>query len=350
MKISYMIKREDFYRINHETLTRYFSDAKTERKLYIYPKLNAIITRRPNKAVRKYLYAEYKVQGSIVKKFLAFFYVRFMLNSFGLFAKKIRIPSTATNDTLIYPCNKKYRIFNFSKGTVEVIVKSGFPTRCLKQEIDFRKNVKEDFVLGLEEIKENGYVEKIVDGKPIARVKNCEDLKNKAYDLWQTYIADSIKIISSVDYANKLFGEMQTLIAALKEKGKKIDYFKTIKVAETLKAKINSFNEDVAVSFSHGDLQAGNIWAENGTGKLFIIDWESFSLRSVWYDKAVLFEEIRKDKEFEKYIKTLDLEHCTVFFEDFIYRLIELQDLPENYNSENYNVFIDKLARGLGCV
>ena len=73
MKISYMLKRENFYDVNEKTLRRYYSDCKSRKRLYIYPELNAIVTARPSRAVRNYLYTEYRVSGSFLKKIAVFF-------------------------------------------------------------------------------------------------------------------------------------------------------------------------------------------------------------------------------------------------------------------------------------
>ena len=140
MKISQMIKREDFYRINAETLDRYFgqyTDVKT--KLYVYPQLNAIITARPSKQVKEYLLCEYKVRGSYVKRMIASLYVEICLSSLGIMSShKYEVASDVTSDVLIYPCNKKYRIFDFAENVTEVIPKESFPLTNLKREIEFR--------------------------------------------------------------------------------------------------------------------------------------------------------------------------------------------------------------------
>ena len=74
MKISFMLKREDFYKINENTLEKYYQNSKNEKRLYIYPELNAIVTARPSKMVRNYLYTEFRVSGSPLKRLLVRIY------------------------------------------------------------------------------------------------------------------------------------------------------------------------------------------------------------------------------------------------------------------------------------
>ena len=47
-----MLEREDFYKINQETLNYFYTDDLHESILYIYPQLNAIVTKKPSKEVK----------------------------------------------------------------------------------------------------------------------------------------------------------------------------------------------------------------------------------------------------------------------------------------------------------
>ena len=87
MKISYMLEREDFYKINQETLNYFYTDDLHESILYIYPQLNAIVTKKPSKEVKRYLYVEYNVKSSFLKKVLVACYARISLNTWFLIFK-----------------------------------------------------------------------------------------------------------------------------------------------------------------------------------------------------------------------------------------------------------------------
>ena len=78
-----MLEREDFYKINQETLNYFYTDDLHESILYIYPQLNAIVTKKPSKEVKRYLYVEYNVKSSFLKKVLVACYARISLNTNG---------------------------------------------------------------------------------------------------------------------------------------------------------------------------------------------------------------------------------------------------------------------------
>jgi len=145
-----MLKRESFYEINEKTLGVFYKGQEKQKKLYVYPELNAIVTAHPSKKVKEYLYTEYRVSGSLLRRIAVKLYATVMLNSGGLLAsKKLAIKNGADKDTLIYPCNKKYRIFNFKRNTVSVTPKYGFSTVDLKNEIAFRSQNSADFIPSL---------------------------------------------------------------------------------------------------------------------------------------------------------------------------------------------------------
>lgn len=342
MKISYMLKRENFYDINEKTLKKYYDGCNASKKLYIYPELNAIITARPSKAVKKYLYTEYRVSGSFLKRIAVRAYAFAMLNSFGLLAaKNVELPTSAGRDTLIYPCNKKYRIFDFDKNTVSVTPKEGFPTGDLINEIEFRKNANADFVPSLISYSDNGYTERIIDGYPVARSVDRErELSDRAYSIWETYFAPFRQSVDCGQYAEELLAEIDLLLGELEDLAKSVDRGKVFSLAEKLSNEMCACGGKITLSLSHGDLQSGNIWVENGTDKIYIIDWESYGTRSVEYDRATLYDGIRKVDKLADYVKLKDATCATVLLEDIVFRLKELKNLPEDFGAEDFERYI----------
>lgn len=338
MKISYMLKREDFYAINERTLGGYYKECNTEKNLYIYPELNAIVTARPSRAVRKYLYTEYSVSGSALKRLLVKAYTFLMLHSGGLFAaRRVRLKSDPDRDTLIYPCNKKYRIFDFKSGTVSVIAKSGFPTGDIKNEIEFRKGATADFIPRLLSFSEDGYTEKIIDGYPVARAADRQgELSDRAYKIWQDYTAPHSEVAVSREYAESLLSEINSLLAELSARGKNVDTDAVTSIAERLAGEMCECCDTVTLTLSHGDLQPGNIWVENGSDKIYIIDWESYGKRSAGYDEATLYRGIRRISGLCEFVKLRDGESATVLLEDIVFRLRELINLPEDFGAEDF--------------
>ena len=340
MKITEMLQREDFYQVNEDTLSEYYAGQGTKSRLYIYPRLNAIVTKQPSKKVKDYLLTEYDIRGNIFKKVAAQCYVQMCLSTGGRMAdQSIELPNNATADTLIYPCNRKYRIFNFEKQTVDVQIKSGFPTDQLKHEIEFRAKKEElpEFVPALISYTDLGYKEQIIDGRALARITdNFKDYKEEAYSQLLKYSEKFHTDICGEEYAVRVAEELE------KFQTKSIPCKKLIKKLTSIISRI----PQIMITFSHGDLQPGNIWIESGTQKIYIIDWESWGIRSVFYDKAVLFDCLRPG-DINDYLKA-DLpcdEKAVVLLEDLVFQLEEYKSLPGKFGKEELEAYIRKVMK-----
>lgn len=349
MKISYMLKREDFYKINEQTLQSFFKGKDNkETTLYIYHHLNAIIKRFPSREVKKYIYTEYSVNASLLKKLLVWGYTRLCLNTLGLFcAKKITVPAEISSHVLIYPCNRKFRIFDFKENTVSVITKNGFSNQSLQNEINFRtKCTPCKFILPVESYTDKTYTERIIDGVPLARLsENQAALEQEALKLWHAYSQDTRKVLRASQYALVLQKQIVEFTDKIKSAKPSVDIEKALGVANNRLDFLKSSDTEVETIQSHGDLQRGNIWIENKTEQIYIIDWESVQQRSIWYDEAVLYEDIRKPDCFDEFAKVKDVRHTVVILEEIIYRMNELCELPFDYGTEDFNFFISKLEK-----
>ncbi|MBE6732987.1 MAG: hypothetical protein E7561_03215 [Ruminococcaceae bacterium] len=333
MKITYMRLCEDFDRINKETLNSFYTNSDKETDLFVYPELNAIIVRNPSKKVKKFIYTEYSVSGSIFKRIAVWCYIRLLLNSFGLLASsRIRQKGDIGSSVLLYPCNKKYRIFDFASNTVTVLTKSGFPNSAIKEEIDFRNNHKVDFILPLKNFKENQYTEEIIDGMPLARIKNDkEQYIETANKIWREYASKYDKEISPKEYCDIINKSLSEKLEILKSN---IEDGAITKLQDTIKElclKIILFDSSITITLSHGDLQPGNIWIENITDKVYIIDWETAKLRSVWYDEFLLYEGLRMPGGLNKLFELKpSLRKYVVILEELLYRLDDACCLPND--------------------
>lgn len=346
MKITEMLQREDFYKINKKTLRRYYGNASgSSTKLYIYPRLNAIVTSSPSKKVISYLNTEYSVR-SLVKRIVALGYVNACMVSKGLLADKaITIHNNLSNDILIYPCNKKYRVFDFYKETVSVIIKDGFDNSDLLHEIEFRKQQDNpEFIPRLLLCSAEGYTEKIINGVPLARItdnKKYNIIKKRAYKLFKDYYSKDDRVISTKDYIEKTIRAIDKL---LKKKANNYDEVK--QVVSLLQNRID-LSGNIKLCFSHGDFQAGNIWIDNND-HIFIIDWESWGERSVWYDHATLFNSLRPGDISGFLNSSINTqEKATVLLEDIVFQLKELNSLPYDFGIEGFNNYIQKVGEWL---
>jgi RIO-like serine/threonine protein kinase len=158
--------------------------------------------------------------------------------------------------------------------------------------------------------------------------------------IWESYSAPTREAIKCRDYADKLSGEINSLLRELSEIEKCVDVERVLSLSNNLLDELQASEETVTLSLSHGDLQSGNIWVENGTDKIYIIDWESYGRRSEHYDRATLYDGIRRVDRLTAYAKVKDSIHATVLLEDVIFRLKELIDLPENFGAEDFEGYV----------
>jgi len=312
MKIDAMVIREDFYLINEKTLENYFksvfghdltistSKPFSSSKIVVYPKINAIVTRTPSRKVLKYVFSEFNVRNNWPKFILGKLYTSICLLSFGLMATKtlrFHKRSPVGDNILIWPCNRKIRIFDFKNMIVDSIVKEGFTKKYFNSELAFRLNSSYEFIPPILKHGENWYRESILSGQPLARIfdknqykKSCDD----AIIYMKTIIEETITYVDSVRYSNKL---LQTVIELLgiAEERKKITTGESIhRIAELCSIKAKNLQKKIPIAVSHGDLQSGNLWVDIDKKKTYIIDWETNALRSIWYDPATLLLSTRR--------------------------------------------------------
>lgn len=351
MKISHMLKREDFYKINQQTLDQYYHDPDARCKLYIYPELNAIVTAHPSAEVKRYLYTEFQVKTGLLKRLLIFIYTRLYINSMGLLAAATcRINGAFRDDCLIYPCNKKIRIFDFGRGIVRVIPKKGFSDVDLRREIIFRtsrSNAEATFIPKILESNGNEYYESIIDGYPLARTRlSYCDYKDKAWKIWQGYIASTVENVSASDYAKSLHNKYLQLEDIASKQMKKINFAALARVEKYFFHILQQSQSSIAIGLSHGDLQPGNIWIEKRTHNIYIIDWEAYDIRSLWYDECTLNNQIRMEAKLREFVQHNDLLHHTVLYEDLIFRLTELNNMPYDYYGKQFDAYVATISVG----
>lgn len=304
MKISEMLAREDFYSILPDTLNRYAEflgiepgSAATVGKgetpdLYVNEKLNAIIASKPSKQVKDYLRTEYTVAGSPLRKMAVAAYLTAALTFVKSNAQrglKIKLRGKA-DDVLIYPCNKKIRLFDFSEGVVYTVLKEGFPDIYIKRETEFRLNKDVSFVPKIKQSGQGCYSETIIrNGRPLARIQDAafvEEKKHESLELLTSLIKQPRKI------------DARAYVAELKERCLKMlatkkGFVECDKVA-TIFDRLIEKTQDCAIELviSHGDFQPGNIWIDEN-GKTVIIDWETVKERTPFYDYAALYCSLR---------------------------------------------------------
>lgn len=383
MKIDQMLKREDFFEILQKTLNSYYKDidfnieeesANDGLKLYIYERLNAIISKNPSDEVKAFLKTEYSVKGSIFRKILVRLYLELMLNFKGRFSnkKKLYVIGKSTNefdDFLIYPCNKKIRVFDFYNKKVEVITKYGFPSIAIKKEIEFRVRQKNFHIEPILNYGEDWYVERIIEGKPLARI-----IDNIEYNVYKRNALDILKAISapyktfksSFDYKNELISEIKRKYNLLlkKDVNKETSLFTLL---DLFNEGLSQYNKEVCLTLSHGDFHHGNIWIENKSKRIVLIDWETVGIRSDWYDVITLYGNLREPMGIKELVTDLhnhevlniiennnesNIENIIlmVLLEDLNFRINDLESTPLHIGIKEFENYCTELLNQISVI
>ncbi len=302
MKIDDLVKREDFYTILEHTLNHYYKDIlhtdvtvrvddkKFSNSVVVYPKLNRIIRRNPNSRIVKGVYSGFSINDNPVKRICAKLYITMLLYSAGMLSAKSMYFSDLSVFTPFHEIcggNKKIRINDQKQMTSDVIMKSGFEDDYFRNEMDFRLNNKADYLVPIIEYGDDWYREKLIDGCSLARVTDrsiYEASLEKAMEHLGDMIDKSKHYVKGEDYAKILQQEITVNIDKLFniKKDVKFDRSAVEKQIEKLLKEVSTI-EKIPVAVSHGDFQTGNIVVDK-QGKVYLIDWETYKTRSIWYD------------------------------------------------------------------
>ena len=187
-------------------------------------------------------------------------------------------------------------------------------------------------------IANQGYTEQIIDGRPLARLSDgFAQYRQAAYAQLTAYASAFNETLSGCEYSRRL-----------RERAMEMAGRTTLRMEDLIDALCEAVARQprIVTTFSHGDLQPGNIWIENKTNKLFIIDWESWGIRSNWYDKATLFDGLRPGN-IQSYLDKEGIpmdEKTVVLLEDLIFQLEEHHSLPGEFGLDKLRRYVEQLA------
>ncbi len=382
MKIDEMLRREDFYNIFEETMTKYFQtvlnkdctvqvvDSPLKEKIVLFSGLNRIISKKPSREIVNRIYDSFNINDNLVKNLAAKVYIFLHLLFKGILADKgVRLtdPSLFTNDMSIAPGNKKIRV-NYHKDKIsDLIVKEGFSDAYFQNELRFRIENKFDFVVPILEHGDFWYRETLLDGRCLARItdkKVYEDSLVKVVSgLKQLHKAHSFTL-TGTEYANELKERILGRLAKVKElkSDALFDYEKTLKLVEKLLERVSQI-DNVPMTCSHGDMQSGNVIVKND-GSVYIIDWETYLNRSVWYDVTTLFLFTRRYNRWKTIIqnrhsqaqqdlifklddkRNIDMDSviAVLLLEDMDFRLTDTLMIPDKHGCGSLNSFINEIT------
>jgi hypothetical protein len=111
----------------------------------------------------------------------------------------------------------------------------------------------------------------------------------------------------------------------------------------------------------HGDLQAGNVWLEKE--KAFIIDWETYDKRSIWFDTTTLLFGTRYYGGVKKLVESIEDstlkqtllqgQHCDwdvrqmvalFLLEDLLFYLEDMMELPGLSGKDSFDNYMNELT------
>ncbi len=296
--------REDINDIIGKTLSIYYQtnvivcDRYSRNSFILNPRLNTAILNKPSKKVKKAIRIGYSVRRNVFLYLAMQLYITFGFSKFGFFGCQYitfeKLPSNS-KDLYIMPGNMKLKVLNFRTMKIDNIIKNKYQKSSFKKEKSVRLVPEWDFILPMKILSNIVYQEELLLGCSLDRLKN--ELRDPVEKIIEGKIFEiqkkNRKSINSIDYGKSLIRTIEDMTSELQNgseyKAKLIDFAKRI-----LKTLVNT---NIDVCFSHGDFQNGNIFiTENG--KVYVIDWETFDVRSLGYDLLTYFYKFRYRKDF----------------------------------------------------
>lgn len=387
MNISAMLERESFYNVLFETIRSYFRQVhgvevdvgfnKTEdcKKLYLYYVPSFIAGKEITKGMRKFLYSEYNIRGSMLKYFIGKLGVFAVTVTHGIAAnKRFYIgPAKAVNKPIfILPCNRSIRFFDFKNDCVDCVVKESYRSDYMENQIQFRLSNDYFFVPKVVEYGFRWYRERIMHGNPLARVRNYSAYKKgtaEALAYMGIVAKDTIQYVDCREYVRNLIDHIESMLEKFMNNGACDDGVFASYIACAMRGTEQS-NFYIPTVLSHGDLQSGNIWVTE-EGNTIIYDWETNGRRSVWYDPATLLWKlhsgsfdidihrmVQKDKRFmindekQDYAKSqLNTIAWIIMLENVTFYLSDILQLPVQFGKQSFQQFSRNLHKQMkmGC-
>ncbi len=378
-----MLARENFIDVLLGTIKAYYQQVhgkevelslhkqKGYETLYLYH-MPLFVSKFPmSKGAKSLLYTEYNIRGSFLKYIIGKLGVFVISNSFGLGAANriyIRADADTNTNLFISPCNRTVRFYDFKTDTVDCILKAGYQSLFLNNQLDFRENCSYAFVPKVLKRGENWYSEPIMHGHALARVRDRRLYEKARETVWE-YVArltaDTLELTSGQAYfrdLRRMLGELcEQLLEPQDPLHKRIDG-----CIRLMEQQIGTTELSVPTCISHGDLQEGNIWVTTDQ-QVLIYDWETCGRRSVWYDPATLCYSLhnrvqgfalmgclQKDDKWlsndpnKQYtVPQLVFIHHILLLEDILFQMQEALQLTQAYSNKRAKEVLSAFAQSV---
>jgi len=371
MTIEEMFQRENIYQIIEDTLSKYYRQIRNEetevkvrrvhlfQRLLVYPRIGVILPLFPCRGIIREVYALFDVKNNSLKKLIAWVYITMCLITFGLFADAslwFSNKSLYNRNIMIMPSNRKIKIFYYRHEYVDSILKVGLRDNYFRNEIKFRSNPQFSFILNFIAYGDCWYREQLLHGKGLVRTSG------NTYSFYLQEVLDDLKLlqlesrhmVSASEYASKVADQCAELLKEVLLRKNITCGAKINRVIGLTKAICNNSTDRIILALSHGDLQTGNIYLDNESRNLYILDWETAKDRSIWYDSATLLCSIRRKGKFADMIngrnserirslvlyfdcdknRDMDIVASILLLEELDFFLEEIADFPEDMGYE----------------
>lgn len=343
MRISLLIKREDFFDILNKSLLKYLFELQEEtrgtEKYVINKYLNFIVTPNNKSKHFKVLTNEYASTQVFWKKWLQKSYVYLAVNpmfrSF-LSQKKVVLPSFFSN-YLILGGNHRLRLFsNELKGSL-VILKRGEREQYIVNDNLVREEHKLSYAPKILNKGKSWFIETVFYGIPLNRLKTLASIKRFRNKIYTTHfnelISSSLFEISLKEYKKAVLNNTEFVIN--QSKNKNIEVNSEQLIVDTLVRLFNIIilETPIKIAWSHGDFQEANMLI--GQNEFRVIDWEAADKRFYLYDQFVLFGRVREGNSFKKAFEELHSNFQNLYSnEPFIKPLLLIEELRFSINEE----------------
>jgi len=342
MRISLLEKREDFYRILQESLNKssYVKVKNISSKKFIINKyLNFIATKTINSSVFQNLVNEYSNSLVWWKKIIQKIYVRLAISKVfrKLFGHGIIELPANYEKYLILGGNHRLRLFSKELKFSILILKKNERLNYLKNDIAIRTDNFMSYAPSIYEYGEDWLKEEYFVGKPLNRLNNQEKMETFKEDVIKSHLEELLlptkKAWTKEQYAKFINEEIDFILDNEFLKNVSI----TKKVIKSLLSELidTLTNDEISVSWSHGDFQMANVLIRDNQFK--VIDWESANKRFYLYDIYTLAGGIRAGvslkRSIERFIEKISFSEKVKMNKDII-NLLLIEELRFSINEE----------------
>ena len=375
-----LLVREDYYGILKNTLQRYYNQRYGEgidvgyepkegaAELLMNPRLGMIFQPYPPRVMCNYIYRSYDIRGNMVKNLAAKAFVFVSTHTRSLFTmpKKLYIyPSTLVKkETMIAYLNRSIRIFDFKEGTTVSIKKESFTSKFFQNQLQYRIKNKYDYIPQITAHGDDWFEERILEGKSLARETDSAKYDEGAKITLSNIIAlakATTELKSTKEYVEDTVITCNSLLSKAKDVKGITTFDSAMAYLKRLFVVLSDAPITIPLADSHGDLQAGNVWLERGVA--WIIDWETYAKRSIWFDTTTLLFATRYYGGIKKLVGSLNDgalkqtmlqgQHCdwgvrqmvAIFLlEDLLFYLEDMMELPEQGGKDSFDIYMNELT------